>query len=74
MTTGGAHAIHAVSAAPWGSASILLISYAYMRMLGRDGMTDATRYAILNANYSSRASSRTSRCSTRGATAAWRTR
>jgi glycine dehydrogenase len=49
--TGGAKAIHALSAAPWGSASILLISYAYMKMLGRDGMTDATRYAILNANY-----------------------
>jgi glycine dehydrogenase len=51
IKTGGAHAIHALSAAPWGSASILLISYAYMKMLGRDGMTDATRYAILNANY-----------------------
>ena len=51
VTTGGAKAIHALSAAPWGSASILLISYAYMKMLGRDGMTDATRYAILNANY-----------------------
>ena len=51
MKTGGARAIHAMSAAPWGSASILLISYAYMKMLGRDGMTDATRYAILNANY-----------------------
>jgi glycine dehydrogenase len=51
ITTGGAKAIHAVSAAPWGSASILLISYAYMKMLGRDGMTAATRYAILNANY-----------------------
>ena len=49
--TGGARAIHAVSAAPWGSASILLISYAYIRMLGAEGMTDATRYAILNANY-----------------------
>jgi glycine dehydrogenase len=48
---GGAHATHAVSAAPWGSASILLISYGYMRMLGGDGMTDATKYAILNANY-----------------------
>src|SRR5262249_5263501 len=47
----GKQPIHAVSAAPWGSASILLISYAYMAMLGRDGMTDATRYAILNANY-----------------------
>jgi glycine dehydrogenase len=43
--------IHAVSAAPWGSASILLISYAYIRMLGAEGLTDATRYAILNANY-----------------------
>jgi glycine cleavage system P protein (glycine dehydrogenase) len=51
IATGGAKAIHAMSAAPWGSASILLISYAYMKMLGRDGMTDATRYAILNANY-----------------------
>ena len=51
VRTGGAKAIHALSAAPWGSASILLISYAYMTMLGRDGMTDATRYAILNANY-----------------------
>jgi len=49
--TGGERAIHAVSAAPWGSASILLISYAYIRLLGAEGMTDATRYAILNANY-----------------------
>jgi glycine dehydrogenase len=51
VKTGGERAIHAVSAAPWGSASILLISYAYMKMLGGDGMTDATRFAILNANY-----------------------
>jgi len=51
VKTGGAKAIHALSAAPWSSASILLISYAYIRMLGRTGMTDATRYAILNANY-----------------------
>jgi glycine dehydrogenase len=51
VPTGGAHAIHAVSGAPWGSSSILLISYAYIRMLGADGMTNATRYAILNANY-----------------------
>jgi glycine dehydrogenase len=50
-TGGGATGIHAISAAPWGSALILLISYAYMSMLGGDGMTDATRYAILNANY-----------------------
>ncbi|MEO6758344.1 MAG: aminomethyl-transferring glycine dehydrogenase, partial [Saprospiraceae bacterium] len=41
----------AVSAAPWGSASILLISYAYIKMLGKEGVTDATKYAILNANY-----------------------
>lgn len=43
--------IHAVSAAPWGSASILLISYAYIRLLGRNGLTNSTKYAILNANY-----------------------
>jgi glycine dehydrogenase len=48
---GGERAIPAVAAAPWGSASILLISYAYIRMLGADGLADATRYAILNANY-----------------------
>ena len=48
---GGDTAIPAVSAAPWGSASILLISYGYIRMLGGPGMTDATRCAILNANY-----------------------
>jgi len=44
-------AIPPVSAAPWGSASILLISYAYIRMLGAAGVTDATRFAILTANY-----------------------
>jgi glycine dehydrogenase len=41
----------AVSAAPFGSASILLISYAYIKLLGADGMKRATEYAILNANY-----------------------
>ncbi len=41
----------AVSAAPYGSASILLISYAYIRMLGKEGVKAATEYAILNANY-----------------------
>ena len=51
IRTGGAKAGHAIAAAPWSSASILLISYGYIRMLGRDGMTDATRFAILNANY-----------------------
>jgi glycine dehydrogenase len=48
---GGEKAIPPVSAAPWGSASILLISYGYIRMLGGRGVTDATRFAILNANY-----------------------
>ncbi|MBC7554714.1 MAG: aminomethyl-transferring glycine dehydrogenase [Taibaiella sp.] len=42
---------NAVSAAPYGSASILLISYAYIRMLGSKGVRKATEYAILNANY-----------------------
>ncbi len=51
IKTGGANAIHALAAAPWSSASILLISYGYIKMLGAKGMTDATRYAILNANY-----------------------
>ena len=41
----------AVSAAPWGSASILLISWAYCLMMGGEGLTQATRVAILNANY-----------------------
>ena len=49
--TGGDKAIHAVSAAPWGSASILLISYGYIRLLGGDGVVSATKHAILNANY-----------------------
>jgi glycine dehydrogenase len=51
VNTGGPRAIPAVAAAPWSSASILLISYGYMKMLGGEGMTEATRYAILNANY-----------------------
>ena len=49
--TGGDEGIHAVSSAPFGSASILLISYAYIRMLGASGVTQSTRIAILNANY-----------------------
>ncbi|MBL7859416.1 MAG: aminomethyl-transferring glycine dehydrogenase [Cyclobacteriaceae bacterium] len=51
VKTGGEKAIHAVSAAPWGSASILAISYAYIAMMGGEGLTNATKYAILNANY-----------------------
>jgi len=49
--TGGISSSSAVSASPFGSALILLISYGYIKMLGRDGVTDATKYAILNANY-----------------------
>lgn len=51
INVGGDKGITAVAAAPWGSASILLISYAYIRLMGSNGLTDATRYAILNANY-----------------------
>jgi glycine dehydrogenase len=51
VTASSEEAQGAVSAAPYGSASILLISYAYIRMLGRDGVKKATEYAILNANY-----------------------
>jgi glycine dehydrogenase len=51
VQTGGDKAIHAVSAAPWGSPSILLISYAYIRMMGGRGLTEASKHAILNANY-----------------------
>ena len=46
-----ATSIYPVSAAMYGSASILLISYAYIKMLGGKGLTDSTKYAILNANY-----------------------
>jgi len=51
VKTGGEHAIHAVSAAPFGSAMILPISYGYIKMMGGDGLTEATRFAIMNANY-----------------------
>ena len=51
VKVGGDRAISAVAAAPWGSASILLISHGYMRMLGAAGMQRATAMAILNANY-----------------------
>lgn len=46
--------IGSVSAAPWGSAGILPISWMYIAMMGPDGLTEATQYAILNANYISR--------------------
>nr|BDD37080.1 glycine cleavage system P protein [Rhizopogon roseolus] len=51
VKVGGSDAIDAVSAAPFGSASILLISWAYIRMLGGDGLSESTNIALLNANY-----------------------
>ena len=51
IQTGGTAAITAISAAPWGSALACLISYGYICMLGSEGLTNATKYAILNANY-----------------------
>ena len=51
IKTGGEQAISSVSAAPWGSSLVLTISYAYIKMLGTDGLTDSTKVAILNANY-----------------------
>ena len=51
VKVGSEKAIKAVSAAPWGSASILLISYAYIKLMGGKGLTEATKFAILNANY-----------------------
>jgi glycine dehydrogenase len=48
---GGEHAIRSISAAPWGSASILSISYAYIKMMGAEGLTKVSEIAILNANY-----------------------
>ncbi len=51
---GGEQAIGAVSAAPWGSPSILPISYAYIRMMGPEGLTQASQVAILSANYVAR--------------------
>ncbi|MDO4229117.1 MAG: aminomethyl-transferring glycine dehydrogenase [Capnocytophaga sp.] len=51
IPTGGSEAITAISSAPYGSAYVCLISYAYIKMLGGEGLTNATRFAILNANY-----------------------
>lgn len=51
VKTGGKSGISAVSGAPFGSSLILLISYGYVKMLGGSGMTDSTKFAILNANY-----------------------
>ncbi|HSH50294.1 MAG TPA: aminomethyl-transferring glycine dehydrogenase [Bacteroidales bacterium] len=51
IKTGGKKGIHAIAAAPWGSASILPISHAFIKMMGGDGLTMAAKIAILNANY-----------------------
>lgn len=51
IPTGGEQSITAISAAPWGSALACLISYGYISMLGAEGVTEATKIAILNANY-----------------------
>lgn len=51
IATGGNNAITAISAAPWGSALVCLISYGYITMLGAEGLTSSTHHAILNANY-----------------------
>ena len=51
IKTGGKKAIHAVSSAPFGSSSILPISWSYIAMMGGDGLRKATQVAILNANY-----------------------
>ncbi len=82
---GGEQGIGAISAAPWGSASILLISWAYIAMMGPDGLKRASEIAILNANYvadrlhahfpvvrtaASAGASRTSASSTRAASSA----
>jgi len=51
VKSGGEQAINAISATPYGSALILLISYGYIKMLGAQGLTESTEIAILNANY-----------------------
>lgn len=51
VKTGGSHGITAVAGAPFGSGQVLTISHAYILMMGPDGLTQATKYAILNANY-----------------------
>ncbi|MCE9586872.1 MAG: aminomethyl-transferring glycine dehydrogenase [Verrucomicrobia bacterium] len=51
IPTGGSQAVSEVSAAPWGSASICVISWMYLRMMGPDGLAAASAIAILNANY-----------------------
>ncbi len=51
VKTGGSLGAKAISAAPYGSASVMVITHAYIKMLGKSGLTEATKMAILNANY-----------------------
>ncbi|HEX5743022.1 MAG TPA: aminomethyl-transferring glycine dehydrogenase [Flavobacteriaceae bacterium] len=51
VATGGSMAIDAIADAPWGSAFVNVISYGYIKMMGGEGLTEATKIAILNANY-----------------------
>jgi len=51
ITTGGKYHIDAISSAPWGSSLVCLISYGYIRMLGKSGIKESTEIAIINANY-----------------------
>ena len=51
IKTGGDDSLEAISSAPWGSALVCLISYGYIRMLGRNGIKKSTEIAIVNANY-----------------------
>jgi len=51
VKAGGDKAITSISSAPWGSASVAIVSHAYIAMMGGEGLKEATKYAILNANY-----------------------
>jgi len=51
IRTGGVNYLDAISSAPWGSALVCLISYGYIRMLGKEGIKKSTEIAILNSNY-----------------------
>ena len=51
IPTGGSQGIDAISSAPYGSALVLNISYAYIKMLGAVGLRNSTEFAIINANY-----------------------
>ena len=74
VPTGGDEGITAVASAPWGSAMLFPITYGYIKMLGGEGLKAATEMAIVNANYMSSASSRSTAPTIRVKRAAWVTR